>query len=104
MTEYAYSRNDPCISLDTSMSSMFSTTSGSGSGVFGVIPAVSSGRRIGWVCRVEGAGRGVRRARRGTMPPMLPALDSAAAHLTDVLPSCIAALDGAPNVLELPAV
>ncbi|MCU1478454.1 MAG: hypothetical protein JWQ64_3147, partial [Subtercola sp.] len=32
---------------------------------------------------------------------MLPALDSAAAHLTDVLPSCLAALDGAANTLEL---
>ncbi|UFS60222.1 alkaline phosphatase family protein [Subtercola endophyticus] len=37
------------------------------------------------------------------MPPMLPGLDSAAAHLTDVLPSCLAALDGQPNRLELPA-
>ncbi|GGF24025.1 nucleotide pyrophosphatase [Subtercola lobariae] len=34
---------------------------------------------------------------------MLPALDSAAAHLTDVLPSCLAALDGLPNTLGLPA-
>ncbi|MEF2977901.1 alkaline phosphatase family protein [Subtercola sp. YIM 133946] len=38
------------------------------------------------------------------MPPMLPGLDSAAAHLTDVLPSCLAALAGSANTLELPPV
>ncbi|QWT23414.1 alkaline phosphatase family protein [Subtercola sp. PAMC28395] len=36
------------------------------------------------------------------MPPMLPALDQAAPHLTDVLPSCLAALSGSANRLELP--
>ncbi|MEA9984816.1 nucleotide pyrophosphatase/phosphodiesterase family protein [Subtercola sp. RTI3] len=35
------------------------------------------------------------------MPPTIPALDPTAPHLTDVLPSCIAALGGAANRLEL---
>ncbi|TQL53493.1 putative AlkP superfamily pyrophosphatase or phosphodiesterase [Subtercola boreus] len=35
---------------------------------------------------------------------MLPALDSRAPHLVDVFPSCLAALDGQPNTLDLPAV
>ncbi|CAN5392350.1 alkaline phosphatase family protein [soil metagenome] len=38
------------------------------------------------------------------MPPMLPALDRAAPHLADVLPSCLAALGGSANRLELPPV
>ncbi|CAM5468065.1 hypothetical protein STENM327S_00638 [Streptomyces tendae] len=43
MTEYAYSRKEPCISSTTSMSRIFSSYESSGGGVFVLRRAIAAG-------------------------------------------------------------